>query len=195
MEYFWSSYKSKRSSSATCFEEDKNCQHQHQNEQVIVGNIIINERENQHCHHHHHSQYHYKEEYQITLMDPRPYFMRLSLIQYQHRSLYHIHTLFLIVSFFHSIYHTRLAYTRKSTIAIGYWVKGGVRVGVKNSESCERVARLTINYYCDFFIIPNLYFSTNMDFKCRPSQEGYLHLILDPIRYAGSLNPSLIRWL
>ena len=30
----------------------------------------------------------------------------------------------------HSIYHTRLAYTRKSTIAIGYWVKGGVRVGV-----------------------------------------------------------------
>ena len=130
MEYFWSSYKSKRSSSATCFEEDKNCQHQHQNEQVIVGNIIINERENQHCHHHHHTQYHYKEEYQITLMDPRPYFMRLSLIQYQHRSLYHIHTLFLIVSFFHSIYHTRLAYTRKSTIAIGYWVKGGVRVGV-----------------------------------------------------------------
>ena len=106
MEYFWSSYKSKRSSSATCFEEDKNCQHQHQNEQVIVGNIIINERENQHCHHHHHTQYHYKEEYQITLMDPRPYFMRLSLIQYQHRSLYHIHTLFLIVSFFHSIYHT-----------------------------------------------------------------------------------------
>ena len=90
MEYFWSSYKSKRSSSETCFEEDKNCQHQHQNEQVIVGNIIINERENQHCHHHHHTQYHYKEEYQITLMDPRPYFMRLSLIQYQHRSLYHI---------------------------------------------------------------------------------------------------------
>ena len=117
VEYFWSSYKSKRSSSETCFEEDKNCQHQHQNEQVIVGNIIINERENQHCHHHHHTQYHYKEEYQITLMDPRPYFMRLSLIQYQHRSLYHIHTLFLIVSFFHSIYHTRLAYTRKSTIA------------------------------------------------------------------------------
>ena len=29
----------------TCFEEDKNCQHQHQNEQVIVENIIINERE------------------------------------------------------------------------------------------------------------------------------------------------------